>query len=218
MCSQTMVFETERLVIRPATEQDVDLLYELWTDPRVMAAVGFPHGLRITRQEIASRLQRPLESEFGRLLVVESKASGQAIGQCVMHAPNEQGIAATDVKLLPACWGHKYGVEVKRGLVSHLFTHTPCLAVEATPNVANVASIKMQEAVGGIRVGEEVYEFPESMRDDTTPVHHYIYRVYRKDWEQGPPSVGGQVQADGAVDAARETDVGGGRRGAIGPS
>ena len=29
---------------------------------------------------------------------------------------------------------------------------------------------------------EEVYQFPESMRDETTPVHHYIYRVYRADW------------------------------------
>jgi RimJ/RimL family protein N-acetyltransferase len=186
MPSQNRVFETERLVIRTAGEQDTDLFYELWTDPRVMSNVGFPDGLRITRQEIESRLQQPSDSEFERVLVVESKATGQAIGECGMHAPDEEGIASTDVKLLPAFWGHKYGLEVKRGLVSHLFAHTRCTAVQATPNVDNVASIKMQEAVGGVRVGEQVYEFPESMRDYTTPVHHYIYRVYRKDWEQGP--------------------------------
>jgi RimJ/RimL family protein N-acetyltransferase len=69
-------------------------------------------------------------------------------------------------------------------LVVYLFAHTDCVAVQATPNVGNVASIRMQESVGGVRVGEQVYEFPESMRDYTTPVHHYIYRVYRKDWEQ----------------------------------
>jgi [ribosomal protein S5]-alanine N-acetyltransferase len=187
MRSQNVVFDTERLVIRPATEQDVDLLYELWTDPRVMADVGFPQGLRITRQEIELGLQKPFESEFERVLVVELKASGQAIGQCSMHAPDEKGIAGTDIKLLPAFWGHEYGVEVKRGLVSHLFAYMHCTAVEATPNVENVGSIKMQEAVGGVRVGEQVYEFPESMRDYTMPVHHYIYRVYRKDWDQGPP-------------------------------
>jgi RimJ/RimL family protein N-acetyltransferase len=120
MASQHTVFDTERLVIRTATERDVSLLYELWTDPRVMAHVGFPHGL-----------------------------------------------------------------------LSHLFAHTRCTAVQATPNVHNVASIKMQEAVGGVRVGEQVYEFPEAMRDYTTPVHHYIYHVYRTNWEQDQPDRAG---------------------------
>ncbi len=49
--------------------------------------------------------------------------------------------------------------------------------------MGNIASIKMQEAVGGVRIGEDVYEFPESMREFTTPVHCYIYRVYRNAWE-----------------------------------
>ena len=92
-------------------------------------------------------------------------------------------MAETDVKLLPDFWGHKYGVEIKRALVSHLFTHTDCIAVEATPNVENIASIKMQEAVGGVRIKEAVYQFPDHMRDYTTPVHHYVYRVERSTWE-----------------------------------
>ncbi len=100
-----------------------------------------------------------------------------------MGLPDEDGISETDVKLLPDHWGNKYGVEVKRGLVAHLFAHTNCRAVQATPNVNNIASIKMQEAVGGVREGEAVYEFPDSMRAFTTPVHHYIYRVYRSTWE-----------------------------------
>ena len=184
MLSPAEIFATERLLIRAAAQPDIDLLYELWSEPRVMTYVGFPQGLRITRAEISQQVQEPLASEFGQVLIVELKDTGQAIGQCCMHAPDEEGIAETDVKLLPAFWGHKYGVEVKRGLVGHLFSHTDCEAVQATPNVNNIASIKMQESVGGGRVGEQVYDFPESMRDYTTPVHHYIYRVYRKDWEQ----------------------------------
>ena len=184
MPSPARIFDTERLLVRAAAPQDIDMLYELWTDPRVMSYAGFPQGLRITREDIRRQIQEPLASEFEQVLMVEPKDTGQAIGQCIMHAPDEEGIAETDVKLLPAFWGHKYGVEVKRGLVAHLFTHTDCIAVQATPNVDNVASIKMQESVGGVRVGEQVYEFPESMRDYTTPVHHYIYRVYRKDWKQ----------------------------------
>ncbi len=50
----------------------------------------------------------------------------------------------------------------------------------------NIASIKMQEAVGGIRIREELHEFPPSMQAYTTPVPHYIYHVRRKDWQNHP--------------------------------
>jgi RimJ/RimL family protein N-acetyltransferase len=178
------VFETVRLRVRPAAAEDSELLHTLWTDGRVMAWVGFPHGLRITRQEIQKKITSQGGSEFDRLLLVELKTTGETIGECRMKRPDKEGVSRTDVKLLPDFWGNKYGVEIKAGLLTHLFAHTECSCVEAGPNVNNVASVKMQEAVGGIRVGEAVYEFPESMRDYTTSVHHYVYRVYRSHWER----------------------------------
>jgi RimJ/RimL family protein N-acetyltransferase len=181
---RTIVFETPRLVVRLASEADAELFLSLWTSPQVMSNVGFPNGLPITREEIVAQLRARGPSEFEHRLVIELQDSGEAIGECFMRRPNEQGMAETDIKLLPAFWGKKYGVEVKRALVDHLFTHTDCTAVEASPNVDNVASIKMQEAVGGVRVGEGTFEFPESMRAFTTPVHAYVYRVYRDTWER----------------------------------
>ena len=100
-------------------------------------------------------------SEFDHLLIVELKSNHQAIGECKMSTPNSDGVATTDVKLLPETWGNGYGVEIKRGLLNHLFANTDCIAAEATPNVNNVASIRMQEAVGGIRVGENPTPFPK---------------------------------------------------------
>lgn len=182
--SRRVLFETERLVVRAATLEDAGLYFSLWTDPQVMRNVGFPDGLPITREEIETRLRDQGETVFDRLLVVEHGGTGERIGECKMCLPDEGGIATTDVKLLPAFWGHRYGVEVKRGLLDYLFTHTDCQAVEATPNVENVASIRMQEAVGGIRVGEGVFEFPSSMQVYTRPVRHYVYRVYRSDWKR----------------------------------
>lgn len=155
------------------------MFFDLWTNPRVMTNVGFPQGLRTTREEIQRQIEAQGDSEFDQLLVVVLRATGQCMGECKMGHPNDEGVSETDVKLFPEFWGHKYGVEVKRALVSHLFTHTDCVAVEATPNVDNIASIKMQEAVGGVRIEEAVYEFPEHMRDFTTPVHYYVYRVER---------------------------------------
>lgn len=181
-----IVFETDRLMVRPATEGDADLIFELWTTPEVMSNVGFPRGLRITREDVRKQLREQGGTEFDQLLVVVCKATGQTLGECKMHLPDSEGVAGTDVKLLPGFWGNKYGVEVKRALLAHLFAHTDCVAVEATPNVGNIASIKMQEAVGGVRVKEGTFEFPEEMRDHTTAVHHYVYRVERDQTDLPP--------------------------------
>jgi len=179
-----VVFETARLVVRLATVDDAEIFYRLWTDPDTMANVGFPYGLPISRADVIYKISQSGKSEFQQLLIVALKTTGQAIGECKLHRPDRDGIAATDVKLLPAFRGNKYGVEVKRGMLDYLFTHTDCQSVEATPNVGNIPSIKMQEAVGGVRSGESIYEFPESERSYTSPVHHYIYRVSRENWEK----------------------------------
>jgi len=186
----TVVSKTERLIIRIAAEEDVGLFYALWTDPRVMANVGFPQGLRITRDEIRERLSKQEDSAFEQLLIVELKTSGQVIGECHLRRLEDDGsqggpsgMVEPDVKLLPAFWGRGYGTEVWRALVAYAFKHTDCEVVQGTPNVNNVASIKMQESAGGVRVGEGVCQFPESMSDYTAPVHHYVYQVSRADWE-----------------------------------
>lgn len=188
LVTHKIVFETERLLIRTATVEDAGLYHALWSDPRVMKNVGFPHGLRVTQTELRKRLSEQEPSEFERLLVVALRASGQtagiAIGECKLAAPDEEGIANPDVKLLPEFWGHGYGAEIWRGLLAYQFSHTGCTAVQATPNVENIASIRMQEANGAVRIGEGVFHFPEGLQEDTVPVRHYIYRVYREDWER----------------------------------
>jgi len=185
-----MIFTTTRLRIRKAlpTGEDTEMYFRLWTDGRVMANVGFPNGLRLTREKIHQMLESQGQSEYDRLLVIERQTDGLRVGECKLGKPDGNGISETDVKLLPEFWGHSYGLEVKRGLLDYLFTHTDCHTVQATPNINNLPSIRMQEAVAGERIRESVYEFPESMRDYTQPVHHYVYQVTRQAWETLPPS------------------------------
>ena len=177
-----LVFSTERLHIYVASTDDVELYHRLWNDPRVMANVGFPHGLCLTREEIAAQLKDQAKRILDVRLVIVLRSTGEPIGECKLGSPDADGLSTTDVKLLPAFWGSKYGVEVKRGLVGYLFAHTNCQVVEATPNINNIPSIKMQEAVGGVCVGERTYNFPSEMRDFTQTVHSYVYHVRRETW------------------------------------
>jgi len=168
------VFTTPRLIIRRARSEDADFLYHLWHDPRVMTNVGYPDGLPITRDQIEAQIARHGASVYDKYLIVTLRAGGEPIGECKLGSPDLQGIATTDVKLAPEFWGQRYGVEVKQGLLDYLFTHAPVLAVEADPARTNPASIRMQEAVGGLRVRE----FDSSFN------HHYVYRAHRFDWQR----------------------------------
>jgi ribosomal-protein-alanine N-acetyltransferase len=181
-----IVFETGRLLIRKAetTEKDIEFFYGLWTNPRIMIYVGYPQGLKITRKEIQHNIEKHANSELDSRLVIVLKKSSQIIGECKLGKPDSDGVSITDVKILPEYWGYGYGKEVKKGLVEYLFTHTDCTKIKATPNKNNIASQKMQEAVGAKRTGEGIYHFPENMKDYTTDVPYYVYIVEKKEWEK----------------------------------
>ena len=181
-----MIFITQRLIIRKAVscDEDIDFFYRIWTNPEVVKFVGFPKGLRITKDEIAEGINRQDDTEYNKKLIVELKSDKVAIGECKLGLPDGEGISETDVKLLPEYWGKGYGTEIKRGLVDYLFENTDCISVKASPNKDNIASQKMQEAVGGIRTGEGVFEFLSEMKGYTCDVPYYEYRVYRKDWKK----------------------------------
>jgi len=181
-----IVFQTRRITVRQATptDQDIDFYCSLWNNSEVMINVGFPDGLQISREKVEEHLSEPYKNNFDRSMVAFLTDSGELIGECKLNSPDDEGIASTDIKLFPQFWGKGYGTEIKRGLLNYLFEHTNCKAIEATPNKSNSVSQKMQEAVGGKRVGEDVYRFPEKMRHYTKDVHYYRYLVYREDWEK----------------------------------
>jgi RimJ/RimL family protein N-acetyltransferase len=177
---------TTRLVIRRAVPnpQDIALLLAIWTNPAVMANVGFPLGLKTDAAAIERQLRRQKAGEFDCVLIATLWATTEPIGECKLGSPDSTGIAHTDIKLLPKFWGNGYGREIKLALLGYLFTHTACTQVRATPNRGNVASIRMQESVGGRRTGEGVYRFPEKMRAFTAEVPYFEYTVFRDDWSR----------------------------------
>jgi RimJ/RimL family protein N-acetyltransferase len=178
--------ETARLRIIPAVAQPghIEFLYRIWTNPEVMKFVGFPRGLRIDREQIREQLSSAPQSEFGRCLLVSQRNNDTLVGECKLGTADADGIAHTDVKLLPEFWGRGFGTEVKKALVDYLFRNTDCLGVKATPNRENKASIRMQEAVGGIKVSEGCHRFPDHMRSYTSDVTYLEYVVWRTVWEE----------------------------------
>jgi hypothetical protein len=141
-----IIFETPRLRVRLATPADAVLIQNLWNDPRVLGYVGFPQGLGISLEQAAAEITSRADSPFVQLLVIELSDSRQLIGQCKMDAPTAEGVATTDVKLLPEFWGAWRGGQGGRSI----FIQSPIAWRWRPPNVANIASNRIQ-AVGGVR-------------------------------------------------------------------
>ena len=184
--TRTMIFETERLIIRRATTSniDVELFHSLWNNPTVMRLVGFPEGLKIEMDEIRDGIAKQDDSEYDKKLIVQLKSTGELIGECKLGLPDDDGISETDVNLKSEFWSRGYGKEVKRGLVDYLFTHTACQGVKGTPNKMNIASQKMQQSVGAVKIDEGTFKAPPNSQLPRIDVPYYTYIVYRKDWEK----------------------------------
>ena len=101
---------TKRLTIRKANAEspDIDLILDLWTDPRVMTPVGFPNGLSMSKEEVRELVAKKSESVLSALLIVEVADDSTPIGHCKLGAPDEHGVSETDIKLLPAFWNQGF--------------------------------------------------------------------------------------------------------------
>jgi len=177
-----MIFQTQRLMIRKATTSDIDMYLSLWNNEKVMKLVGWKYGLQITAEEIEKLILSFDETEFNQTLVVVEKASGKRIGECKLGLPSKDGIAFTDIKLLPEYWGNGYGVEIKNALCHYLFRHTDAEVVKADPNIKNIASRKMQMACGGVEVERGVWHVSPERKHICVDVPFIVYHIYRDAW------------------------------------
>jgi RimJ/RimL family protein N-acetyltransferase/GNAT superfamily N-acetyltransferase len=177
-----MVFETERLIIRKATLDDVEMYFRLWNSPDVMRNVGSPCGLKITRDRISEKIMGYDGSEFDQTLVVINKSTKMKLGECKLGLPDKEHIASTDIKLFPEFWYKGFGKEIKNALCKYLFQHTKAKIIKASPNIKNEASQRLQEACGGVKINEGVYHFPPEMQHYTEDVHCIIYHIKKENW------------------------------------
>jgi RimJ/RimL family protein N-acetyltransferase len=133
-------------------------LRELWTDPRVMANMGFPGGLDPADLDLESYLATPGEvAPRGRrpgLHLAVERPDGTFVGEAKLAAPDASGTCEPDVKLLPAWWRRGYGEEIVRWLIAESFRRwEACRHVQFTPSETNHAALSLYAKVGCQEVG-----------------------------------------------------------------
>ena len=108
------ILETERLILRPITEDDAGFTVELLNSPSFLKYIG-DRGVKTEEEARAYLHKGPLKSErengFG-LFVLISKESGVAIGTCsLVKRDGLEGEVDLGFALLPEFEGKGYGFE-----------------------------------------------------------------------------------------------------------
>jgi len=149
------IITTPRLVLRWISEDDVDSLYEIFSDPQVMR---YWSTVPLVNREAAAELQREIvagiESEKMFKWGLAIRDSNTVIGTTTLFNLNlDNGRAELGYAMARAWWGKGYMNEALKALVAHAFEVMGLRRLEADVDPRNAASIRTLERLGFQREG-----------------------------------------------------------------
>lgn len=187
MRDMTVHLETERLVLREFTADDVDLLVELDSDPEVVFFIT--GGEATTRAEIEDHVLPHWLGLYEKapgtgFWAAEEKASGDFIGWFHLrpgdgHAMDEPELG---YRLRRTAWGKGYATEGSQALIDKAFAEHGARRILAETMVVNSRSRRVMENCG-MRLGRHFYaDWPVRIPGDEHGDVEYV--LDRADWER----------------------------------
>ena len=145
--------ETERLVLRAPKPEDAHDLFEAYTqDPDVARHMTWvPHTSIRETEKFVSECVEAWKTGSRLAYILEFKTQPHPIG--MLDARIRETTIDIGYVLAKKHWGHGLMPEAIRGLVRVAFAESPCVRVQATCDVDNVASIRTLEKAGFAREG-----------------------------------------------------------------
>lgn len=144
---------TERLLLRPLVEDDLDDLAAVYTHPEVARWIG-PH----THADVAEELRRQIghQAEHGwSLWAVRERESGRLVGDCGLQPLEHRGPEVElGYDLHPDVWGRGLATEAARAVVAAAFGPLGLDRIVAVVRPDHVASQRVLEKAGLARVEE----------------------------------------------------------------
>jgi RimJ/RimL family protein N-acetyltransferase len=184
----TAILETDRLILRPFSPDDVDNLVSLDADPEVMRFIN--GGVPTPRHEI----EREVLPHFLALQVhgsgygfwaAEEKATGEFLGWFHLRPqangrPDEPELG---YRLKRSAWGRGYATEGSLALIQHAFAKLGARRVYAEAMAVHRASLRVMEKAGLRLVRRFHADWPVRIAGDE---HGDVeYAITRDEWEQG---------------------------------
>lgn len=180
-----IVVETERLVLRTFTTDDLDNLVELDSDPEVMRLLT--GGVPTPRAQVENELLPRILDEYahppgwGRWAVIE-RTSGAFLGWFALDPPKDDRVGLElGYRLRRAAWGRGYATEGTRALIDKAFADHRVERVFAETMAVNAASRRVMEKVGLRHVRTFHCDWDDPI--EGTEHGEVEYELRRADWE-----------------------------------
>ncbi len=175
------MIETERLLLRPWRDADLEPFAALNADPIVME--HFPALLsRASSDAMVRRIEAKLASNGFGLWAVEVKGGAPFIGYVGLNVPalNAPFMPATEIgwRLARETWGHGYATEAARAVVRDAFEVLGLAELVSFTVPANLRSRAVMERIGMTR--DEADDFDHEGIPIGHPLRrHVLYRITR---------------------------------------
>jgi len=152
------VLETERLLLREITLQDVDTLFEIFSDAETMRFYPSSFDRPMTHTWVERNIQRHAEYGFG-LWGLILKASGKLIGYCGLILQTVDGVEEVEIGYIVRrdLWGKGFATEAAQACRNYGFQQLTCDRLIALINPANTASRRVAEKNGMQLVKETIW-------------------------------------------------------------
>jgi len=146
----TALLDTERLTLREFRADDVDNLYRLDSDPRVMRYIGDGSVAARAAIPVAVARAKKYYRTYPGLGVwpAEDRATKAFIGWfCLKYVPTTVEVEV-GYRLLPDAWGSGYATEGARALMRHGFAGLGLTRIIGLTHPDNLASQRVLQKAG----------------------------------------------------------------------
>ena len=168
---------SERLVLRPASEADLDFYYDLRNRPEILARPGLePRPRSDIERQLRGWIDRWQEYGFGAWTVFE-RDSGERQGRVELDpfGSGWEGISPGEIEVgfvvHPTRWNRGIATEAAGLVVADCFARAGLSRLIALTTTDNKASLRTLEKLGMRHLGQTQYE-----RD---PVIYEVYELVR---------------------------------------
>jgi RimJ/RimL family protein N-acetyltransferase len=169
---------TERLLLRPFRETDLEAWVAMNADPAVTEFLGGVHS-RETSLEIASAVNAQYAAKGSGFLAIERRSDGAFLGACGLSRTPWFPDTEIGWRLARAYWGHGYASEAAASWLEYGFTTmglTDVISVTDTPNLRSIAVMR--------RLGMS-FDHQQVLTDDGVDFDATIYRLTAEAWRAG---------------------------------
>jgi RimJ/RimL family protein N-acetyltransferase len=150
------LIRTDRLTLRPWTEQDIDALHKIWTDGGVRRHLF--DDIVISRERaaelVASHLKTVASHGIG-FWALQTPPANEMIGFCGFGFPEDSPDPELMYGLLPKYWGQGLATEAARAALDYIWTSTEFPRVYARTDPPNSRSTRVLERLKMQSVGTQ---------------------------------------------------------------